>query len=391
MKKLVPLLLIVLSIPFVLFSQTDASQIQQTLTQNFSLVDQFSQLAPMAINPYITIFLTSLCSKIGFHNDFVATNPFFNNWFVLILFGALFLFTALVGTVFKTNKATAPIGLADNYLSNHAALIINGFVMLAPTFLSDNPAHDEIVYQASFFSISLKTIIVLAVSMYFLVIVMTFRFFIDILIFLSPIPLIDTILEVSKIVLSIVFVLISIISPITSVIFSGIMFIVALFFYRKSIRLVTRIKYLLVYPILNVFRKKDTILTNGTTLSILVYINKETKQFKKGKVARLEKRDNQIFLLQKRFLLAHKEEEITLENCYLTQTHLDTNLTNEIGDTSLILNRSYHKFIDEIAKELQVDIRKKATLSLNLNTGFLAKLKNMFTKSDIAELTSIPD
>ncbi|WFO16124.1 hypothetical protein M601_021105 [Cellulophaga baltica 4] len=256
MKKLVLLLLIVLSIPFVLFSQTDASQIQQTLTQNFSLVDQFSQLAPMAINPYITIFLTSLCSKIGFHNDFVATNPFFNNWFVLILFGALFLFTALVGTVFKTNKATAPIGLADNYLSNHAALIINGFVMLAPTFLSDNPAHDEIVYQASFFSISLKTILVLAVSMYFLVIVMTFRFFIDILIFLSPIPLIDTILEVSKIVLSIVFVLISIISPITSVIFSGIMFIVALFFYRKSIRLVTRIKYLLVYPILNVFRKK---------------------------------------------------------------------------------------------------------------------------------------
>ncbi|MBO0589980.1 hypothetical protein I2486_01045 [Cellulophaga sp. E16_2] len=90
----------------------------------------------MAINPYITTFLTSLCSKLGFHNDIVPINPFLNNWFVLILFGVLFLSTALVGTVFKTNKATASIGLADNYLSNHAALISNGFVMLAPIFFS---------------------------------------------------------------------------------------------------------------------------------------------------------------------------------------------------------------------------------------------------------------
>ena len=244
--------LLILLLPFLLFAQTENTEIQQVLTQNVSLIDQFSQLAPMAINPYITVFLTSLCAKLGFHNDFVATNPFFNNWFILILFGTLFLFTALVGTVFKTNKATAPIGLADNYLSNHAALIINGVVMLASSFFADTP--NEVVYQAGFISISLKTLLVLATSMYFLVIVMSVRFFIDTLIFLSPIPFIDSILEIIKIIVSIIFVVISIVSPITSVIVSIIMFITALIFYRKSIRFVSRIKYLFIYPILNVFR-----------------------------------------------------------------------------------------------------------------------------------------
>ena len=401
MKKIILLLLF----PFLLFSQVtlekdhsvtensslvsqEENGIQQALNKNVSLIDQFSQLAPMAINPYLTIFLTSLCSKIGFHNDFIATNPFFNNWFVLILFGVLFLFTALVGTVFKTNKVTAPIGLADSYLSSYAALIINAFVMLAPAFLADNPLGNEVVYQAGFISVSLRTLLVLFVSMYFLVIVTTFKFFIDILIFLSPIPLIDSVLEIVKIVISIGFVIISIVSPTLSVVFSVIMFLIALVFYRKSVRLVARIKYLMVYPILNIFRKKDSILTNGKSLSILVYVNEATKKIKKGKIVRLNKVGDKIFLLRKRFLFPNIEEEIPLENCFLSQTHLDTNITNDARDFSLILNRSYHKFIDEISKELNVQIRKKATLKLNLNKGFFYKVKNMFTKSDIDELRS---
>jgi hypothetical protein len=381
--------LLILLLPFLLFAQTENTEIQQVLTQNVSLIDQFSQLAPMAINPYITVFLTSLCAKLGFHNDFVATNPFFNNWFILILFGTLFLFTALVGTVFKTNKATAPIGLADNYLSNHAALIINGVVMLAPSFFADTP--NEVVYQAGFISISLKTLLVLATSMYFLVIVMSVRFFIDTLIFLSPIPFIDSILEIIKIIVSIIFVVISIVSPITSVIVSIIMFITALIFYRKSIRFVSRIKYLFIYPILNVFRKKETILTNGKSLSILVYLKKGTKKFKKGSNARIEKQDDKIILSQRRFIFGSKEEEIVLKGSILSQTHLDTKIINEERKLSLILNRSYHSFIYEIAKELNIDIKERDTLKLELNKGALSKVKNMFDKSDIAELKSITE
>ncbi|MBO0589982.1 hypothetical protein I2486_01055 [Cellulophaga sp. E16_2] len=101
--------------------------------------------------------------------------------------------------------------------------------------------------------------------------------------------------------------------------------------------------------ILTIFRKKETILSNGNSLSILVLIIKETKTFKKGKIVWLEKRGNKVFLMKKTILLTHKEEEITLENCLLSQPHLDTNIINDLGDMSLILNWSYHKFIDNLS------------------------------------------
>ncbi len=367
-------------------AQETGSDVQSALDQNRSLVEQFAQLAPMGINPYVTVFLTSLCSKIGFHNDFVATNPFFNNWFIVILFGILFLFTALVGTIFKTNKATAPIGLADDYLSNHAALIINGFVMLAPTILSDAPILGEIVYQAGIISVSFQTVLILIVSTYFLIIVMTVRFFTDILIFLSPIPLIDSILEIIKIVVTAAFVFISIISPVTSVVISGLMFLTALLFYRRSRRLVTKTKYLIIYPIFNFFRKKNTTLENGQSLSILVYINNKTQKMKAGTTARLRKRSGKFYLFKKRLLRSNIEEKISLESYFLSQTHLNTYLTNESESLSFILNRSYHEHIDELAEILDIEIRKRAEFETSFNKGVLYRIKNMFNKIDMAEL-----
>ncbi|WP_234859308.1 hypothetical protein [Aquimarina aquimarini] len=381
------LLLILLVLPFMMLAQETNEDAISAIDQNSTLVSQFAQLAPMGINPYITVFLTSVLSKFGIHNEYVATNPFFDNWFVIVLFGVLFLFTALVGTVVKTNKATATIGLVDDYLSNHAALLINAIIILVPTFLSNDPAHSEIVYQAGFLSVSFKTMLVLVVSMYFLVIVMTVRFFLDILIFLSPIPLVDSFLEIAKMGVTVLFVIISIVSPTVSVVISGIMFLIALLLYRRSVRLVTRTKYLFVYPILNLFRKKEKIITNGDgVLSVLVYTKVKTKKFKKGKIVRLEERDDKIFLVKNRFLMTKVEEEINVENSFLLQNGLSILLTNESGDVALLFNRSYHKYIDDIAEVLGVEIREKETFGEQLNKGVFSKIKNMFSKDDIAEL-----
>ena len=385
MKKI---LLLFLIIPLCSIAQESNSAIQETIIENSSLIDQFAQLAPMGINPYATVFITSLCAKLGFHNAFVATNPFFNNWFVLILFGVLFTFTSLVGTLFKTTKVTAPIALADNYLSNKAALVINGIVMLAPTLLSNDPIGNEIVYQAGLLSINFKTILILIASMYFLIVVMSVRFFVDILIFLSPIPLIDSFLEISKIIITIVFVIISIISPTFSVIISVLLFLISIFLFKRSIRLVDKTKYLIIYPILNIFRNKVKVLTNGHSFSILVYTYKKTLKIKKGEIIRLEKQEDKFFLTRRRFLLSNIKEEISFINCSLSQNHLNIYLTNETGDILLIMNRSYHRYIDEISKIMNIEINKRTT-GLNLNRNFIGKIKNMFNKKDLSELKSL--
>ena len=386
MKKV---LLVLIMIPLLLQAQTESLEVQETISQNTALVEQFAQLAPMGVNPYLTVFLTSVCSKMGFHNDYVGTNPFFSSWIVLGLFGLLFFFTSLVGTVFKTNKATATIGLVDAYLSNKAALVINAIVILAPTFISNEPVHEEIVYQAGFLSISFKTLLILGVSLYFLVVVMAFKFFIDILIFLSPIPFIDAVLEIAKIAIAAIFIIISIVSPITSVIIAVVMFLISLFFYKRSIRLINKTKYLIVYPILNIFKSKETKLTDGKNLSILVLTNTKIGKLKKGIIVRLQETDEGIKLVKNRFLLANIIQDIDLSNFHFKQNHLDIIMSNEDGANSLVLNRTYHKYLSELSEKYNIEIRSKKELNLNLKMGFIKKIKTFFNKSDIAELKSV--
>ena len=383
------ILLIIILIPLMLQAQTGDLEISKTINQNSALVEQFAQLAPMGINPFLTVFLTSVCSKVGFHNDYVATNPFFDSWIVLIIFGLLFSFTALVGTVFRTNKATAIIGLVDTYLSNKAALIVNAIVIFAPTFISNEPAHAEIVYQLGFLSISFKTFLILSISLYFLIIVMAFKFFIDILIFLSPVPFIDAVLEIIKIVIAAGFVIISIVSPVISVIIAVLMFFVSLFFYRRSVNLINKTKYLIVYPLLNLMRSKQKKLTNGENLSILVLTNKKYGNIKKGVIVSLQKNKNSFELIQKRFLLPNITEKIILNEYTFHQNHLDLILSNEDQSKSLVLNRTYHKYLDELSRDYNIEISNRKELKLNLNNGFIKSVKSFFNKSDIAELKTI--
>lgn len=308
---------------------------------------------------------------------------------MLILFGILFFFTASVGTLFKTNKATATIGLVDTYLSNNSALIINAFIILAPSFITSEQVSNEIVYQAGFISISLKTILTLAVATYFLIIVMAVKFLIDILIFLSPIPFIDAVLEIIKIAAACVFVLISIISPITSVIIAGIMFITSIFFYKRSVRLITKIKYLIVHPILNIFRNKQVKLTDGKNLSILVLTGSKVGGLSEGKIVRLQQDNDEFKLIHKRFFRADLTVKIDFADFTFTQNHLDLKLVNHNDSISLVLNRTYHKYLEELSDSLGAEIKEKKEFNLNLHTSILNRIKNFFRKSDIAELKSI--
>ncbi len=386
MKKIFLILFLFSSL---LQSQTENLEKQETIVQNSVLVEQFSQLAPLGINPYLTVFLTSLCSKLGFHNDYVKTNPFFDNWLIVIVFGLLFFFTASVGTLFKTNKATATIGLMDSYLSKKAALIINAIIILAPILLSNEPTSNEIVYQAGFLSISFKTLLFLVISAYFLIVVMAFKFFIDILIFLSPIPFIDAVLEIGKILVATLFIFISIISPTASVIIAIMMFFVSLFFYRSSKKLINKTTYLLVYPLLNLFKGNDTKLTDDGYLSILILTSTKIGKLKKGAIARLQETDDGILLIKKRLFRSDIIEKIDLGDFHFNQNHLNIIMTNEDHSKSLVLNRSYHKYLNELSERFNIEVRNRKELKLNVKMNFISKVKSFFKSSDIAELKSI--
>ena len=380
-KKLKVLLVIVLLIlPLLLVAQETTAT--STIHQNTGFASMLAQLLPMGINPYATVFLTTVFSKFGLENQYVATNPFFDSWIVLLIFGGLFLFTSLVGTVFKTNKATAAIGLADNYLSGHAAIIINVFVILAPTFFTSSET--TVLQEASFLSVSLKTLAILIVSIYFLVVVSSVRFFIDILIFLSPIPLIDSILEIAKIVVTFFFVLLAAIFPMTSAVIAVIIFLFSLVFYKRSIRSINQTKYLFVYPILNFF--KHELEMEETNFSIPVLIKVKTKKFKKGTVVQLKKDEGKVFLEQERFLAPNKKEAFNVSDCFIQPGQLKSKITNDSGSILILLNTTYYRYIPAIAAILNIPIAGEAFLNIESEAKTLTNLKQLFDGDDHQEL-----
>ncbi|MCT4629948.1 hypothetical protein [Winogradskyella sp.] len=372
----------------ILIPETSYSQAEDVLSHNTSLFEQVAQIAPISINPYTSVFVTAACSKAGFHNDFVSTHPFYNNWFVLILFGVLFLFTLIVRPVMATNQLTGTLVKVDNWLENKAGIVINALVILLPIFITKTPQDSEIVYQAGFISISFKAFLILILSTYVLFVIMTVRLFIDFLIFLSPIPFMDSALQIIKIVLSGILVVVSIVSPITSVVITVILFLISLIVFRRVKRLINRVTYFIVYPILNLFRKKESLLFNNNEVSILVFLKENTSKFKKGSLLRLTKQSDQLFLVNSRFLFGKKEEKIQFSSsANVLQAHFKTTISDQ--HLIVILNRSYHKYIDDIASHLNIKVSNKVETQLSTEDGLLSRVKQMFKKEDITQLKDI--
>ncbi|KXX69027.1 hypothetical protein [Flammeovirga sp. SJP92] len=387
MRKL--LFFVSLLLPSIVFAQEHLEDVTQTVASNALLIDQFTLLTPMSINPYTSIFVTALFSKMGYHNDFVATNPFFDNWVILITFGILFLFTSIMRPSLGSNQITGILVKVDEYLESKAAIVINILVILFPVLLSDVPGTEEVVFRASFLTVSLKTLMVVIVSTYALTVLMTIRFFVDTLIYLSPIPLVDTGLQIFKIILSVVLVVIGIVSPTFSFVILLLMLLVSLFFYKKAKIQLNKMKYFLILPVINLFIKKSIKDKNINDLSLPVFLGKQTSKFSKGKIVRLEKENDVFYLVKERFILPKVKEKILLEDFTLIQNRFDIALTDQEKTFEIFINRSYHSLVEEISVALNVPVIQEEEINEVSGNSLLKKVKSLFSKKDLSQMKSM--
>jgi len=73
LKRLLIIVLLILPL-FVIAQETGSSNATSTIHQNTGFASMLGQLLPMGINPYATVFLTSIFSKFGLENQYVATS-----------------------------------------------------------------------------------------------------------------------------------------------------------------------------------------------------------------------------------------------------------------------------------------------------------------------------
>lgn len=366
-----------------LWGQTADPGAQDVVNRNQQLIAQFAQLGSIAINPYLAIFLTALFSKFGWHNDFVATNPIFDSWTVVAISGVLFLFTAIIKLM--GDKVTGALRTLANYLDNKAALVIAFIIIIAPGVVSKTSIADNVIYEAGVVSIPLQTLFILVASFYFLIVVMSVRLFIEILIFLSPIPIIDTLFEIAKIIITILFVLLSIFSPTTMLVLSIFMFIGSLLFFKKARRFIAKIEHLVIAPVVRSLLGKETSLWNQGKLETPVLLKYKTRKFKKGTVLQLIEKENEFFLVKRNYLVNLKEERISFADCFITQTPVDAMIQNETRTIGLILNKNHHKHVEALATHLNIPIRETVNFDFKGKWGnFLQK----FTKNEKIDLKS---
>lgn len=374
MKKIV--LFILLFFPVILFSQESDPELNKTLQDNSFIMEHLGQLAPMAINPYLTLFITSVLSKMGIHNDLVATNPLFGNYYVIVISFLLLLITSLPKFF---SKLAAPIAITADYLNNKASIVITILIIALPSLLNKQVTEDPIVYKAGFLSVSLSTLTLMVVSTYYLVVVMSVRLFLEILIFLTPVPLLDALFEICKWAFTFALVLLGVFFPKFSLVITGVSFVISLFFFKRAKRYITLVKCLVMTPVLKMitFQRPqivDKSLPNsiekevGDKIELAIPIIAKVKigSLRRGSKVWLTKSNQGIKLTQKRMFFPNITESIDGNSLEIINNNIDIDIVSRDETISLVMSKYYRPLVVEISDLLNAEVK---------NNNFIASLK----------------
>ena len=361
---------------------------------NQHITEMLGQLSPMAISPFFTLFITCLFTKLSFSNDFIATHPIYDNWFVLLGSFMLFMIT-LLPKLFS--KLAGPIPIMANYLENKAGMLISVLIVLLPIFA---PASDKVAsyFAAGFFTdyATLYILFLSVVTLGYLMVIMSVRLFLEILIFLSPIPFVDTVFEFLKLGLTAAMVLLGIFFPTVAFIFSSFIFLISLAVYRKSRSTIRRIRYLLLQPVFDTLFSKpisavDTSLPAAVAhryadirLAIPVFTNRKSGRIPKNREAWLIKAQQGVFLVRTAGL--NRLQSFRIESscdlnlhdhfAYLVITHPDNSL-------HLSVNKSYRKLKEQLAESLECDRKDSQTGRVHQRSGKSGEKGNLLHISSV--------
>lgn len=351
---------VTIGIPTILMAQ---STIEETLTQNSSLVESFALLTPTALSPFWTIFITSLASSFGIGGEFIATNPLLQSKVVLLVSGLLVLITSIPNLL----KVSKPIGLAATFLEDKSGIIISIIMMVAPyTMNSDNSMHSEMSFLGiSNVPIHIIALMVLAIPYYMTIV--TLRFFLEVLIFLSPIPFLDAVFEFIKKAITFSLITIYFLFPTTGIILSILIFVIALFFLKKAKRFILFFKYIFLQPlVIKIFRKNQTLTSEkipnqinkkfvNPSLAIQCLTDIEIGRIKNRRIVWLIKEQDKIFIGQPKSLLPPiiiELENTSNSNFQIVKKLNHFLIQNDQTKIKLLLNNSYKKLQGEILTQL---------------------------------------
>ncbi len=391
------LLLMALNIPLFLYAQSDPFP---ALYHNLDVIETFSFAAPMALSPFWTLFITALVSTLGIENSQFASNPMLNNNMVL----ALSFIMVLVTTLPSMTKVSKPIALAAKFLEDQASYFIFVLLMLAQNMAQpENPMQQGLI-TFGILDIPFSTLLLIGLVAPYFIVVMTVRYFLEILIFLSPLPLLDGLFELAQKGFALFLIFLFFIFPWLGFAFSILIFFISFLFFKRALKATNFFEYIYVQPILfRIFRKKQSLsgdytptkikkLFSDDALSIRCLTAKQIGRIPSKNKVWLVKNGEKLFVCRLRFLRPLTTVQIYSAQAGPAQIGQDLSyliIQDDQATFKLLLNNTYFEHMDDICKALDLEnigklglARKKEELSQRGKQG-LQKLTAFWSSGQI--------
>jgi len=362
----------------------------EQLVQTLHIEQAMGPLAPVALSPFFALTClsgASLLADTGLlpdgikKNPILGTNSALNNPFVFAGLLALTVITALP----KLTKVSKPLGQAVDQIEAHAGIISVVAVQFLSTmhFGGDEPTTAAIVYQAGIFSFT-GDVLVAVLSAINIFVINTVKFFFEVLIWLSPFPMVDAAFETANKTVAAGLLAIYVISPWVAMILNVIIFALCLLIFAWVHRRVVYMRSVLGDPVLGwfaekLFRRKPVTPTStplpasiatrlqGRSLVLKAFAGKPLEGIKRKARGYLVQTDQGLFFAKPRLLrsprlvaLGRNGPRPTLNKGLLsnTVTFIDA------GDETIakfIITRRYNSLLGEIRSSLGVSAAAATT------------------------------
>lgn len=335
------------------------------LSQSASVAEWLGPMAPIALSPFFGIACLAALSQYGAEwipgNTFLSNNAILNDPVVLWIFVGLTLLTSLP----RLTKVSKPMAQAIDQVETYAAIITILIVRWYAGSFESTPeiAMAEVqVVQMGFFSFSADALLSIAAIINILVI-NSVKFFCEVMVWLTPFPFVDALLEAANKSLCAGLIAIYAYSPTIATVLNLILFALALVAFRWTQRRVTWLRSVLIDPIRARLQPAYGQPTGG---SLIVFAQKAFGPFPAKARIELTPNDSGWTLRQRQWLFADNEMQLDRTTSQLSmQSGIVTNRIEVTGPESgsLLFTQRYGGALDVLCQQVAVSNADRSSLS----------------------------
>lgn len=337
----------------------------QGLSQSTSVAEWLGPMAPIALSPFFGIACLAALSQFGGDlipgNTFLSTNAILNDPLVLWMFLGLTLLTSLP----RLTKVSKPMAQAIDQVETYAAIITILIIRWYAGSIESTPEVAMAEFQVvnmGFFSFTSDALLSVAAIINILVI-NSVKFFCEVMVWLTPFPFVDALLEAGNKALCAGLIAIYAYSPMIATVLNLILFAVCLIAFRWTQRRVTWLRSVLVDPIRARLQPSFGQPGDG---SLVVFAQKAFGPFPAKARIELQPNDDGWRLTQKQWFFPDNELQLDRNTSQLNLT--PGIVTNRIVVTgpesgSLLFTQRYGGELTRLSEQVAVRFDGKGTRS----------------------------